>query len=242
MNGSGHLIHANHFFQGDEEVAGIRRAGLIFTQTNVSTVVTGNYVDNCFIEWGNEHDAFPEFDNELSFGGLTIVGNIFIGSFTSSAFRWVVVKPYGPGHFLNGFTLVGNSFRVFNASIDRVDMLDTSFATLDFSRTRNVRVEGNSFNQVAQQIMNPVVVTHTQNTAADTWNVGAGGYIPFGGTIRMMESVSAQGAITTAANATRYVFPHALVGTGVGGNEVQLKWGEAVKGAAIVSMRMDVPG
>lgn len=242
MNGTGHLIHANHFFQGDDEVAGVRRAGLVLTQTNVSTVVTGNYVDNCFIEWGNEHDATPEFDNELSFGGLTIVGNIFIGSSTTSAFRWVVVKPYGPGHFLNGFSLVGNSFRVFNATIDRVEMLDTTHATLDFTRSRNVRVEGNSFNQVTQQIMNPVVVTHTQNTAADTWNVSAGGYIPFGGQVRMMESVSTQGAITNGSNATRYVFPHALVGTGVGANEVQLKWGEAVKGVAVVSMRMDIPG
>ena len=242
VNGTGHLIHANHFFQGDEVVAGVRRAGLIFTQTNISTIVSANYVDNCFIEWNNEHDATPEYDNELSFGGLNIVGNIFIAIDTSSAFRWVVVKPYGPGHFLNGFSLTGNSFRVFNTNVDRVEMLDTTFATLDFSRSRNVRVEGNAFNQVNQQIMNPVVVTHTQNTAADTWNVSAGDYIPFGGRIRMMESVSAQGAITTAANATRYVFPHALVGTGVGGNEVQLKWGEAVKGSAIVSMRMDIPG
>ncbi|TAG26700.1 MAG: right-handed parallel beta-helix repeat-containing protein, partial [Rhodobacterales bacterium] len=63
VNGTGHLIHANHFFQGDTEVAGVRRAGLIFTQTNVSTVVTGNYIDNCFIEWGNEHDPTPEFNN-----------------------------------------------------------------------------------------------------------------------------------------------------------------------------------
>jgi len=242
VNGTGHLIHANHFFQGDEVVAGVRRAGLIFTQTNISTIVSANYVDNCFIEWNNEHDATPEFENELSFGGLNIVGNIFIAIDTSSAFRWVVVKPYGPGHFLNGFSLTGNSFRVFNTIVDRVEMLDTTFATLDFTRSRNVRVEGNAFNQVGQQIMNPVVVTHTQNTAADTWNVSAGDYIPFGGRIRMMESVSAQGAITTAANATRYVFPHALVGTGVGGNEVQLKWGEAVKGSAIVSMRMDIPG
>ena len=60
VNGTGHLIHANHFFQGDDAGSGLRRAGLIFTQTNVSTVVTGNYIDNCFIEWGNEHDAAPE--------------------------------------------------------------------------------------------------------------------------------------------------------------------------------------
>jgi len=241
VNGTGHLIHANHFFQGDDLPSGVRRAGLIFTQTNVSTVVTGNYVDNCFIEWGNEHDSSPEFNNEFSFGGLNIVGNVFIASNTTAAFRWLVVKPYGPGHFLNGFSMTGNSFRVFNGSIDRVEMLDASISTLDFTRSRNVRVEGNSFNQVTQAIMNPVIVTHTQATAADTWSISAGGFIPFGGRIRMAESVMPEGAITNAANTVRYGFPHALVGTGALFNEAQLKWGEAVKGKAIVRMRMDLP-
>lgn len=241
VNGTGHLIHANHFFQGDNEVAGVRRAGLIFTQTNVSTVVTGNYVDNCFIEWGNEHDATPEFNTEFSFGGLNIVGNVFIASETSSAFRWVVIKPYGPGHFLNGFSMTGNSFRVFNAVIDRVEMVDTSIEPLDFTRSKNVRVEGNSFNQVSQPIMNPVIIAHTQGTAAETWNISADGFIPFDGRIRMLESVMPEGAITNSSNATRYVFPHALVGTGAQGNEAQLKWGEAVKGKATISMRMDLP-
>jgi len=241
VNGTGHLIHANHFFQGDDELAGVRRAGLILTQTNASTVVTGNYIDNCFIEWGNEHDATPEFNSEVSFGGLNIVGNVFIASNTSSAFRWIVIKPYGIGHFLNGFSLTGNSFRVFNATVDRVEMLDTSVTTLDFTRSCNVRVEGNSFDQVTQPIMNPVIVAHTQATAADTWTIAADGFIPFGGRIRMLESVTPEGAVTTAANAERYVFPHALVGAGAQGNEAQLKWGEAVKGKAIVSMRMDLP-
>jgi len=122
MNGTGHLIHANHFFQGDDEPAGLRRAGLVLTQTNVSTVITGNYIDNCFIEWGNEHDSAPEWNNEFSFGGLNIFGNVFIGSYMATAARFIVVKPYGPGHFLNGFSLNSNSFRVFNATIDRVDM------------------------------------------------------------------------------------------------------------------------
>lgn len=242
VNGTGHLIHANHFFQGDDESAGIRRAGLVFTQTNVSTVVTGNYVDNCFIEWGNEHDSAPEENGEFSFGGLNIVGNVFIASSTTSAFRWVVVKPYGPGHYLNGFSLVSNSFRVFNATIDRVEMLDTTHASLDFTKSRNVRVEGNSFNNVTQGIMNPVIVTHTQNTAADTWNVGAGGFIPFGGRIRMVEAVQPEGTITNASNAARYMFPNATPGTGAQGNEAQLRWGEAVKGKTILRMRMDLPG
>jgi hypothetical protein len=241
VNGTGHLIHANHFFQGDDNPAGLRRAGLIFTQTNVSTVVTGNYIDNCFIEWGNEHDSEPQWNGEFSFGGLNIVGNVFIASSTSSAFRWVVVKPYGSGHYLNGFSLVSNSFRVFSAQIDRVEMVDTSLATLDFAQSRNVRVEGNSFNNVTQGIMNPVVVTHTQNTAADTWNVGAGGFVPFDGRIRMVNAVQPEGTITNGSNAARYVYPNATPGTGAQGNETQLRWGEAVKGKAIVTMRMDLP-
>ncbi|WP_309663470.1 glycosyl hydrolase family 28-related protein [Tabrizicola sp.] len=242
VNGTGHMIFDNHFFQGDDEASGVRRAGLILTQTNVSTVVSGNYVDNCFIEWGNEHDPTPEFNNEFSFGGLNVVGNIFIASGVTSAFRWVVVKPYGPGHFLNGFSMTGNSFRVFGTVIDRVEMVDTSIATMDFTRSRNVRVEGNSFNQVSQPIMNPIVVSHTQNTAADTWNVSAAGFIPFDGRIRMLESAMPEGTISNGANAARYVFPNALVGTGAGFNEAQLRWGEAVKGKVVVSMRMDLPG
>ena len=242
INGSAHMVHANHFFSGDEEPLGVRRAGLIFTQTNVSTVVSGNYIDNAFIEWGNEHDAAPEFNSELSFGGLNIVGNTFIASDVSAAFRWVVVKPYGAGHFLNGFSMTGNSFRVYNASVDRVEMLDTTLASLDFTRSRNVMVAANSFHQVTQQIMNPLVVSHTQNTAADTWTISGGGYIPFGGRIRMLESVMPEGAVTNASNATRYVFPNATVGTGVAFNEAQVRWGEAVKGKIVVNMRMDVPG
>lgn len=241
IHGSAHLIHANHFFQGDNTAAGLRRAGLVFTQTNVSTVVTGNYIDNCFIEWGNEHDSEPQENGEFSFGGLNIVGNVFISSDTSAAFRWIVVKPYGPGHFLSGFSIVSNSFRSISAIVDRVDMVDTSFASLDFARSRNVRVEGNSFNNVTQWIINPVQVTHTQNTAAETWNVSAGGFVPFGARIRMVEAVSPEGMITNGAGAARYVFPYSVPGTGAGGNEAQVRWGEAVRGKALVTMRMDVP-
>lgn len=241
VNGTGHLIHANHFFQGDDAPAGIRRAGLVLTQTNVSTSITGNYVDNCFIEWNNEHDSEPQWNGEFSFGGLNIVGNVFIASSTTSAFRWVVVKPFGPGHYLNGFSLVSNSFRVFNAIIDRVEMVDTSQAVLDMAQARNVRVEGNSFNNVAQGIMNPVVVTHNQNTVAETWTINADGFVPFGGRIRMVESVLPEGAILNGSNAARFAFPNATPGIGAQGNQAQLRWGEAVRGRAIVRMRMDLP-
>ena len=47
------------------------------------------------------------------------------------------------------------------SQFDRVELLDSSIATLDFTRTRNVRVEGNSFNNVNQPIMNPVTLAHS---------------------------------------------------------------------------------
>jgi hypothetical protein len=241
LNGTSHMIYNNHFFQGDDATAGVRLAGLIFTQTNVATVVAGNYIDNCFIEWGNEHDPEPVFNNEFSFGGLNVTGNIFIASDVSTAFRWLVVKPYGSGHYLNGFSLCNNTFRVFNAVVDRVEMVDTSFADLDFTRSRDVLVEGNTFNQVTQRIQNPITAQHTQNTAADTWTVDASAYIPFGGRIRMVESVVPDGAITNGGGANRYAFPNALAGQGAGGNQVQLRWGEAVKGKVVARIRMDVP-
>ncbi|MBE2274874.1 MAG: right-handed parallel beta-helix repeat-containing protein [Rhodobacteraceae bacterium] len=241
MNGTSHMVYANHFFQGDDEPAGVRLAGLIFTQTNVATVVAGNYIDNCFLEWGNEHDPQPEYSSEFSFGGLNVIGNIFIASEVSPAFRWIVVKPYGAGHFFNGFSLMNNTFRVFNATVDRVEKVDTSFADLDFTRSRNVRVEGNTFNQIAQTILNPIVASHTQNSAASAWTVDASDYIPFGGRIRMVESVQPEGPLQNGSNQTRYLAPYAEPGQGAGGGQVTLRWGEAVKGKAIVSMRMDVP-
>lgn len=241
MNGTSHMIYNNHFFQGDDQTAGVRLAGLIFTQTNVATVMQGNYVDNCFIEWGNEHDPMPEFNNEFSFGGLNLIGNIFIASDVSAAFRWLVVKPYGPGHFLNGFSMVNNTFRVFNAVVGRVEKVDSTFSSLDFARSRDVRVEGNTFNQVSQSISNPIVALHSQNTAAETWTVDASAFIPFGGRIRMVEAVQPEGNLQTAANANRYISATAFPGQGPEANRVQLRWGEAVKGRAVVTMRMDVP-
>ena len=58
---------------------------------------------------------------------------------------------------------------------------------------------------------------------------------------RMVEAVMPEGMITNASNAPRYVFPYSVPGTGAGGNEAQIRWGEAVRGKALVTMRMDVP-
>ncbi len=241
LAGSGHMLLGNHFFQGDDETAGVRGAGVVFTQPNVKTLIAGNYIDNCFIELSNEHDEAPGFSDEFSFGGLTVTGNVFTVSDAAPWFRWFVVTPRGPGHYIQGLNVSGNVFRTVNCTIDRVEQVDTSHAALDVTRLRNLIFEANTFNGVTQATMSPVVLKHTQTTAAETWVVDGAAFLPFGGRARTVPALVPEGAITTAAGAVRADFPFALVEQGVAGGQVNLRWPVAVKGTVHATLRCDNP-
>jgi hypothetical protein len=241
LGGNGNMLIGNHFFQGDDQALGVRRAGVVFSTTNVKTLVTGNYVDNCFIEWTNEHDPTPDYASEFSFGGLTVNGNIFTVNDVSPGFRWLVMTPYGAGHFINGLTVNDNVFRTVNTNIDRIEGVDTTFATLDFTRMRNLVMEANAFNGVNQLTQSPVMVEHNQSTAADTWVVNAAAFLPFGGRARNVQSVVAEGAVTNASNAAQWSMPYVLVEQGSTGGEAHLKWQVPVKGRVQVTVRVDNP-
>ncbi|PJF07902.1 glycosyl hydrolase family 28-related protein [Pseudorhodobacter sp. MZDSW-24AT] len=240
-NGGGHLISGNHFFQGDSAAAGLRRAGLIVTQTNPRLTFTGNYVDNCFIEWSNEHDADPDFTTGFSFGNVSIAANHFFASDVAPWFRWIVIAPKGSGQFVQGLTVSDNTFRTINGAVDRVEAVDTTHGTLDFSRFRNVNFTGNVFNGVSQIVMNPLTLLHTQNTAADTWVVEGGAFMPFGARVRNTQSLVAEGAITTAADVAQYAMPFVLNEQGTARNLVHLRWPAAVKGKVLATLRCDNP-
>jgi hypothetical protein len=241
MGGSGNMFIGNHFFQGDDQPLGVRRAGIVFATTNVKSEITGNYIDNCYIEWTNEQDAAPAFNNEFSFGGLTIVGNIFTVNDVAPAFRWIVVTPYGSGHFLNGVTVNDNVFRTVNTNIDRVEGVDTTFATLDFSRFRNVVMDANTFNGVNQQTFSPVMVEHNQSTAAATWVVDGSAFLPFGSRARNVQSIVAEGPITTAGGTANSAMPYVEVEEGPTGGQVHIRWPSAVLGRVHVTLRCDNP-
>ena len=219
----------------------MRRAGIVFTYPNVHSFVTGNYIDNCFIEMSNEQDDQPSFSAEYTFGALTISGNTFTASDVAPWFRWLVVTPRGAGHSLNGYIVSNNTFRVFGSIIDRVEMVDTTFAALEFDSFRNVVFDNNTFNAVSQPSLSPVLVQHTQNTAADTWSVDAAGYLPFGAWARNVTAVVAEGAITNASNVAQYVMPYTQVQQGAGHNLANLKWPVPVKGIMQVTLRCDNP-
>ena len=72
--------------------------------------------------------------------------------------------------------MTSNVFRVVGASIDRVEMADTSFAALNYQSFRNVTFADNTFHGISQPTISPLLIEHVQNTAADTWVVDGAAY------------------------------------------------------------------
>jgi len=241
LHGNGHLIVGNHWFQGDNVTDGPRVAGCVFTETNVKSVITGNYIDNSFIEWTNEHDATPDFGTEFSFGGLTVTGNIFTVNDAAPWFSWIVVKPYGAGHFLQGLSVTGNTFKSLSGQIGRVEQVDDSFASLDFGRTRNVEFSGNSFNSVSQNTINPVTLEFNQPSVASSWVLDVSGYLPFGGWSREVTAVVTEGPIVNGSSQTVFALPYATTLEGANNNLIRLSWPEPVSGRVHVTARVDRP-
>ena len=241
MNGSGHVIIGNHFFGGDNLAQAPRQAGLILTAGNVKTTITGNYIDNSFIEMSNEHSPEPAFTSGFSFGGLTITGNIFTCNDVAPWFNWIVFRPLGPGQFIQGLQVSGNVFRTINGRIDRVDAVDTTFAGLDFGRFRNVIFENNAYNGVDFPAESPGVIIHDQNSTASTWTIGTGSKLPFGGRARTVSSVVMEGPARDSSDAIRHDMPYVQTTQGANGDQVHLRWPQAVRGRALVTVRVDRP-
>ena len=241
LAGSGNLITANHWFHGDDEEQSVRKGGIVLTLPNPKSIFTGNYVDNNFIEWTNEHSASPALGAQFSFGGLTITGNMFTVNDAAPWFNFIVIKPYGAGHFINGFAVVGNVFRSINGRITKVEHVDTTFANLDFSRTRSFVFSANTFHNVDTIVANPASLAHQQATAASTWVLNTGNALPFGGRARAVDSVMPAGAITTTSNARVYDLPWADPEKGANLRSVHLNWSRAVRGAVRYQVRTDMP-
>ena len=91
LAGGSTLFMGNHFFQGDTVASGIRTAGLIIAKSHASSVITGNYIDNCFIEWTNEYDSAPEFNSEFSFSALSVTDNVFLSGDVAPWFSYFVI-------------------------------------------------------------------------------------------------------------------------------------------------------
>ena len=241
FDGTGHVVVGNHWFQGDGQVNGPRAAGLVFCSTNVQSTITGNYIDNNFIEWTNEYAPNPNLGVEYSFGGLTLTGNTCIMDDVAPWVTWLSIKPYGSGHFIQGLNVSNNVFKSINGSINRIEKVDKSFADLDYSRMRNIVFENNIFNAVTSLTVNPVVVQVTQSSAQSVWSVDASDYLPFGAWARNVESLVAVGAITNAGGGRVTSMPFITAEQGASKNLVNVTWPEAAKGKINIKIRIDTP-
>jgi hypothetical protein len=242
LGGGTHIIVGNHFFTGEGGSPLYRRAGLVFTTPSARSFVSGNYIDHCFIELSNEHFADPSSASSYTFGGLSINSNIFLAADTGPAFAFIVVSPKGPGHSLTGLSVTNNVFRKSgDTTIDRVERVDETHATLNRGAFRNVVFANNTFTGVVLPSLSPVYIEHSQNTAADTWVVDAAPYLPFGGRARNVEGIVLEGAVRNAANAVQWAQPYVDVEQGLANQSVHLRWPSAVKGKAMVTLRCDNP-
>jgi hypothetical protein len=228
-------------FQGDSVTDGVRVAGMVFTYENNKTVVNGNYIDNCFIEMNNEQDGKPDFGSEYAFGGINITGNIFTANDVASSFNWIVIKPFGTGHYLSGFHVTNNTFRSINGTVDRIESVSTTHAGLDFWQMKDVTFMNNAFTGVSQKTISPVTLKFDKNTNATTWTLDGSDYLPFGGNARAVTSVTIEGDLKDSTNAQVWDNPHVKPNQGPDYKFVSLKWSKPVRGTAHVTMRVDKP-
>jgi len=241
VGGTSSVISGNHIFQGDAADPGPRTAGLVIAHSNTRATISGNYIDNCSIEWTNEHDEAPGFSSEFSFSQMSITGNNFLSQSSAPSFNFIRVKPYGAGHFITGLTVTGNSFRLIDGNITRVEGIDTSFAGLDYSRFKNILFAGNAFNNVDIPAESPLVLRHTEASASATWVVEPDPRLPFDAWARTVESVVTEGAVRDGGGAVHYGMPYVQVEQGPGKDEVHLRWQTPVDGTVVVRLRIDNP-
>lgn len=200
IGGTSSVIMGNHIYQGDAANPGPRTACLVMANTNSRATITGNYICDGSIEWTNERDQAPEYASEFSFSAMSITNNTFLSQSTAPSFNFILVRPYGTGHFINGLIVTGNTFRLIDGNIDRVEGIDTTFANLNFERFKNIQFTHNAFNNVNVQVESLTVVRHTENSAQSTWVVAPAPNLPFNAWARTVESIVAEGAIRDGSN------------------------------------------
>lgn len=241
--GTGHIIVGNHWFQGDDSDPGLRMAGLVLANLTLQVTVTANYIDNASIEWTNEYEPRPDHTGaQYSFGGLVVTGNTFLASHTVDYFSWIVIKPFGSGHFVQGLTVTGNVFKDSSHRMLRVERVDTTHADLLYGRMRNIEFSGNTFNGVTTFVANPLSVKLNQASPAQIWEVPSDGALPLNGITRNVDAIIATSAITDAAGARVADMPWVRTRQAADERSIQLHWSRPVKGAVSVRVRMDETG
>ncbi|MEL7463211.1 MAG: right-handed parallel beta-helix repeat-containing protein [Pseudomonadota bacterium] len=238
LAGTNAMVHANHFFQGVEGSSS-RLAGIVFTEAKTNSTITGNYVDNCWLEFSNEHSQTINSGSVL--GSATIDGNTFFAANMASSFTFILLRPYAAGMGLTDMTVSDNTFRVVSGSITRVESITNVEGNLDPTRYRNVSFVGNGYDSVTTPTYNPLQVEFTQSAGAAStgWLVESDNRLPFFGRALSCDSMVPTSEIRNANGSTNSDFPWVQPQQGAAGRGVAIRWPQATSGSATVTLRGD---
>jgi len=242
LGGSGNLVLGNHFWQIDSAPEGQRTAGLIIAQRESKTTITGNYIDNHFIEFSNEYQAGGVSSSGQEFGNVSITGNVFTATQVPSWYNFIVLAPKGTGHRLDGVSVTGNVFKLFGgAQIERVDGVDLSDGSFDLSQTTDLVFDANAYDSIDVRTQSPALIEVSQGSDAAAWTVDASDKLPFGAYALGVDAVVPHDQITAGGSGFGEV-PWADTRQGAGQNQVTLRWRQAASGTVQVRVRADLPG
>lgn len=165
---------------------------------------------------------------------------MFFASNATPFMTFILIKPYGPDHYINGLSVADNLFKETNGpELDAVDGVDASIAPLDLTRANDLLFAGNTFHGVTKRTENPVVRRAAEPSVAQVWDIDLSDALPFGCEAVAALSALADGVIENAAAEPVHAMPHALSRAGAGGQSVQLRWPEPVRGAVYLTARCD---
>ena len=170
---------------------------------------------------------------------MSITDNVMLCSNVSNLFSFIVVKPYGSGHYINGMNVSGNTFRAVGLVIQRGERVDTSYSQMVMNGVRGLSFVGNTYHNIESGAQNPLVVKHSQNTHAQVWEIDSLKRLPFAGRAMQVDSVVTTSRPRNASNVSNYAMPYTQAEIGSNGDKVQLIWPEPMLGDVAVTMRSD---
>lgn len=142
LGGKNAVFTDNHFFQG-QTGDDSRTAGVVFTQSEATSIVRDNYIDNCWVEWTNEYTP-----NNTRFRLLMVDGNLFFASGVAANFNFIRMMPHLANMQIRGMSISANSISTSGVTISKATGVDTSRGTLSAS-SLNFEASGNTFKNIA---------------------------------------------------------------------------------------------
>lgn len=226
---AGSLIVGNHLWGGDN-------ASIILTNRTFKTAITGNYIDNSWIELSEEGDF-----STTAMGGVSITGNIFTNVGSTASTRWIKLRPFQANKKVNSVVVTGNTFKnAQGTNPTRVEDVDTTNGTIDVTSFENVKFSNNAYQFITYHTASPATVRKTVTTATNNWVVDFSTLLPFGGSTLNVPSITLTN-IKDGAAATAYPSFTVLDGNSLANTKnVQVRFAANYSGSAVVTADVNV--